>query len=100
MTSTLCGIVTFMPSRSVVAMKSFRSSGRTSNASYVCGRFNSSKTLLCITADRECPTGWPISPNFFGSMFGIGLNGLNEFGIYEADKEIADGEEWAYAGVY
>jgi len=68
MTSTLWGIVTFMPLRSVVAMKSFRFSGRTLNASYVCGRFSSLKTLLCITADRLWPTGCPISPNFFGSI--------------------------------
>ena len=73
MTSTLCGIVTFAPARSVSFMKSSKFSGGTLNASYVCGRFNSSKTLLCITADRLCPTGWPISPNFFGSIFKISL---------------------------
>jgi len=76
MTSTLCGIVTFMPSRSVVSMNSFRFSGVTLNASYVCGRFNSLKTALCITADRLWPTGCPISPNFFGSIDWEGLNGL------------------------
>ena len=67
-TSTLCGIVTLIPSRSVVFMKCSRFSGATSNASYVCGRFSSLKTASCIGFDRECAIGCPITPNFFGSI--------------------------------
>jgi hypothetical protein len=43
------------------------------------------KTLVCMTFDRLCPIGWPITPNFFGCIFEIDLKGLKNFLFYEAD---------------
>jgi hypothetical protein len=42
------------------------------------------KTRVCMAADRLWPIGWPITANFFDSILGEGLNGLNDYWYYES----------------
>jgi hypothetical protein len=41
--------------------------------------------FVCMTADRLWPIGWPITPNFFGSIGWEDLKGLRSFLFDEGD---------------